>query len=91
MYLHIGNGVNVRLRDIIGIFDLDTATISAVTKKYVNANEREGNIEYGDPDLPRAFVLHEEGCAENKKYKIKLSRISAAGLRLRAEGNDIGE
>lgn len=91
MYLHVGNGVNVRLRDIIGIFDLDTATVSSVTKKYVNSNEKEGNIEYADSDLPRAFVLHEERGSDGKKYKIKLSRISAAGLKLRAEGNDIGE
>jgi hypothetical protein len=91
MYLHIGNGVNVRLRDVIGIFDLDTATVSAVTRKYVNTNEKEGNIEYKDTDLPRAFVLHEERDSETKKYKIKLSRISATGLKLRAEGNDIGE
>ena len=91
MYLHIGNGVNVRLKDVIGIFDLDTSTVSAVTKKYINTNEREGNIEYGDTDLPRAFVLHEDGCEEQRKYKIKLSRISATGLKLRAEGNDIGE
>ena len=89
MYLHVGNGVNVRLRDIIGIFDLDTATVSSVTKKYINGNEKEGNIEYGDTDLPRAFVLHEDRA--NKGYKIKLSRISATGLRLRAEGNDIVE
>ena len=89
MYLHIGNGVNVRLRDIIGIFDLDTATVSSVTKKYININEKDGKIEYKDTDLPRAFVLHED--RGDGKYKIKLSRISASGLRLRAEGNDIGE
>lgn len=89
MYLHVGNGVNVRLRDIIGIFDLDTATVSSVTKRYINENEKKGNIEYGDTDLPRAFVLHEDKASEG--YKIKLSRISATGLRLRAEGNDIAE
>ena len=91
MYLHIGNGVNVRLRDVIGIFDLDTATVSSVTKKYIGECEKKGVIEYKDTDLPRAFVLHEDRECENKKYKIKLSRISASGLKLRAEGNDIGE
>lgn len=91
MYLHIGNGVTLRKREIIGIFDLDTATVSAVTKKYINKNEREGNILYGDSDLPRAFVLHEEKSDSGKKYKIKLSRISASGLKQRAESNEIGE
>ena len=36
MYLHIGNGITVRKKSIIGIFDLDSSTVSAVTKKYIN-------------------------------------------------------
>ena len=37
-------------------------------------------VEYDDDDLPRSFVL----VKENKKYKIKLSRISSKGLLARA-------
>lgn len=91
MYLHIGNGITVRKKSIIGIFDLDSSTVSAVTKRYINKNEKEGNIIYGDSDLPRTFVLHEEGSGEEKKYKIKLSRISSQGLKIRAEGDDYNE
>lgn len=91
MYLHIGNGITVRKKSIIGIFDLDSSTVSAVTKKYINKNEKEGNIVYGDSDLPRTFVLHEELGKEEKKYKIKLSRISSQGLKIRAEGDDYNE
>ena len=91
MYLHIGNGITVRKKSIIGIFDLDSSTVSAVTKRYINKNEKEGNIIYGDSDLPRTFVLHEEGSGEEKKHKIKLSRISSQGLKIRAEGDDYNE
>jgi hypothetical protein len=91
MYLHIGNGITVRKKSIIGIFDLDSSTVSAVTKKYINKNEKEGNILYGDSDLPRTFVLHEEHSGDEKKYKIKLSRISSQGLKIRAEGDDYNE
>ena len=89
MYLHIGNGITIKKQTIIGIFDLDSATVSSVTKKYINKNEKEGNILYGDYDLPRAFVLHED--KKNKKYKIKLSRISSQGLKIRAESDDYNE
>lgn len=89
MYLHIGNGITIKKQTIIGIFDLDSATVSSVTKKYINKNEKEGNILYGDYDLPRAFVLHED--KEKKKYKIKLSRISSQGLKIRAESDDYNE
>ena len=40
MYLHIGNGVSIKDKDIIGIFDLDTATISRISKKFINENEK---------------------------------------------------
>ena len=91
MYLHIGNGVTVRKKDIIGIFDLDSSTVSAVTKKYINKNEREGNILYGDSDLPRTFILHEKKTGEKTVYKINLSRISSQGLKIRAESDDYNE
>ena len=91
MYLHIGNGITVRKKDIIGIFDLDSSTVSAVTKKYINKNEREGNILYGDSDLPRTFILHEKKQGEKSVYKINLSRISSQGLKIRAEADDYNE
>jgi hypothetical protein len=82
MYLHIGNGVSVKEKDIIGIFDLDTSTVSKVTKKFVNKMSRNGDLEYTDSDLPRSFVF----CSEGKKFKVKLSRISSLGLRQRIDG-----
>ena len=79
MYLHIGNGVSVKEKNIIGIFDLDTATVSKITKKYISENEKKGKVEYTDFDLPRSFVL----CEEKECYKIRLSRISTPGLNQR--------
>ncbi|MBQ8322100.1 MAG: DUF370 domain-containing protein [Clostridia bacterium] len=83
MFLHIGNGKSVLKKNIIGIFDLDSATISKIGKDFINKKEREGLLEYDDFDLPRSFVLVEE----NKKIKVKLSRISSAGLKIRMDEN----
>ena len=79
MYLHIGGGATVRKKDVIGIFDLDSATVSKVTRKFISKNQRNGNISYNDEDLPRAFVLFED----KGNYKIRLSRISPTGLNKR--------
>lgn len=79
MYLHIGNGKSIRKDKIIGIFDLDTSTVSKITKEFINKNDRMGRLEYTDSDLPRAFILHED----EKGYSIKLSRISTQGLKIR--------
>ena len=81
MYLHIGNGESIRSEDIIGIFDLDTATVSKTTKKYISKKEKEGKVEYLDYDLPRAFII----CKKGNDERIKLSRISTTGLRQRIE------
>ena len=83
MYLHVGKGKTLKDKEIIGIFDLDTATVSSVSKNFINRKEKEGLTEYADFDLPRSFIL----CKGKKgKEKIVLSRISTIGLKERAEG-----
>lgn len=81
MYLHIGNGESVRDKDVIGVFDLDTATVSKITKKFINEKQRAGRVEYTDTDLPRSFVV----IGNKTDSHIKLSRISTVGLKQRAE------
>ena len=82
MYLHIGNGKSIRKNKIIGIFDLDTATVSQITKKYINRMQKEERLDYDAEDLPRSFVLYEGLWGQ----RVLLSRISTQGLKLRATG-----
>ena len=82
MFLHIGNKKSVKKRDIIGIFDLDTATVSEKTKEFLNKKEKERLTEYADFDLPRSFILCKD---RDKRFKVVFSRISTVGLKDRAE------
>ena len=87
MYLHVGNGISVRDEDIIGIFDLDTATVSRITKDFINKKQRAGLVKYNDTDLPRAFLLIDRQGKDKRRKKaeqIILSRISTMGLELRS-------
>ena len=77
MYLHVGNNKNIRIKDIIGIFDADTATISAVTKKYLSSAEREHLVLSAKDEIPKSFILYRE----NGKYMICFSQISPAALQ----------
>ncbi|MBQ8413622.1 MAG: DUF370 domain-containing protein [Clostridia bacterium] len=79
MYLHIGNKKSVKKKEIIGIFDLDTATVTKTGKDFINRLQRSGAVEYDDDDLPRSFVL----VVEDGKSKVRLSRISSKGLLAR--------
>ena len=81
MYLHIGNSESIKKSEIIGIFDLDTSTVSGITKKYIEKMQKNGRVEYNDTDLPRTFII----IKDKKSEKIKLSRISATSLIQRTE------
>ena len=82
MYLHIGKGKTLKDKDIIGIFDLDTSTVSEKTKEFLNKKEKERLTEYADFDLPRSFILCKD---RDKRFKVVFSRISTVGLKDRAE------
>ncbi len=81
MYLHIGNGEIVNHEDIIGIFDMDTATVSSLSRQFLSNAEQNKEIWYGDSDIPKSFIV----CAEEnkKEQKIVFSRISTSSLKLR--------
>ncbi len=81
MYLHIGNGESIKKKDIVGIFDLDTATVSPITKNYITEKEKQKKLSYIDSDLPRSFILIGR---KEPDSQVKLSRISTVGLLSRA-------
>jgi hypothetical protein len=77
MYLHVGNSKNIRTRDIIGIFDMDNATLnSVITKKYLSTAQKRGEVESAGDDLPKSFILYRS----KDGYKVCFSILSAASL-----------
>ena len=87
MYLHVGNNKNVRIRDIIGIFDADTATVSAITKKYLSDADHKRSVEFASEEIPKSFVLYRN--REKKGYAVCFSQLSTASLCGRI--NNFGE
>ena len=85
MYLHIGNNRNIREREIIGIFDADTATVSTTTRKFLSTAEKRGKVDFSTEELPKSFILYrDEG---RRDYKICFSQLSTASL-LGRSGNE---
>lgn len=82
MYLHVGNNQNIRIRNVIGIFDADSATVSAVTKKYLSAAEAEKSVYFASVELPKSFILYRN--AEGA-FRICFSQLSTASLVGRIE------
>ena len=44
MYLHLGMDKVITFDDIIGIFDLDTTTVSKISRNYINGAEKNGEV-----------------------------------------------
>lgn len=81
MYLHLGNDVLVKTEEVIGIFDLDTTTVSKKTRDYLNKAEKKKEVITVSYDLPKSFVI----CSKEKKnQRVYLSQLSTATLQKRS-------
>lgn len=85
MYLHLGKGTVVDTAGIIGIFDLDITSQSHITRKYLSAAEKAGEVINAAEDIPRSFVVYKD------KYKtaVYLSQIASATLLRRADSKTL--
>ena len=76
MFLHLGNNKTVRTKDIVAIFDADTATVSELTKKYLSAADKRHLVETAVEEIPKSFVLYRE----KDGYKICFSQLAPSVL-----------
>ena len=83
MYLHVGNNKNIRERDIIGIFDMDTSTVSQITRKYLSRAEKSDITVSAGEELPKSFVLYKKGDG----VEVCFSQLSTGSLLGRSSKN----
>ena len=83
MYIHLGQDTLVKKNDIIGIFDLDTATVSKRTRDYLSKAEKEGKVINVSTELPKSFIV----CRHSNETKIYISQISSTTLLKRSEAD----
>ena len=57
MYIHLGNKKNIREKDIIGIFDMDNATMSKVTQRFLNKAQKEKKLVSVVDEIPKSLIL----------------------------------
>ena len=81
MFLHVGNNKNIRQKNIIGIFDADTATVSVTTRRFLSAAEKQGKVESANEEIPKSFILYEK----KDGYEVCFSQISTTALLGRSE------
>lgn len=86
MYLHLGNSFVVRKADVLAVFDLDNSSSSHLTRAFLSAAEKRGEIvNAAGEELPKSFVV----CAENGAQTVYLSQLNASTLLRRSESRGL--
>lgn len=93
MYLHIGQDTVVRLQDIVGIFDIDTTSISTITRDYLKHAQQAGMVVNVTDELPKSFVVcHEKNRLEGTEVvTVYISQISSTTLLKRSMTNGFSD
>ncbi|MBR6510095.1 MAG: DUF370 domain-containing protein [Clostridia bacterium] len=82
MYIHLGQETVIKSSDVIGIFDLESTTISKNSRDYLTKAEKNGEVLTVSYELPKSFIV----CSEKKReQKVYISQISSTTLQKRAE------
>lgn len=81
MYIHLGRDYVLNDRDIIGIFDLETTTISPRGREFLNYAQKNGAVVSLSDELPQCYVLADGGLVD----EVYLSELSSAAMRRRAQ------
>lgn len=82
MYLHLGQDTVVRLNEVIGIFDMETSTISKYTRQFLADAEKGGRIVNVSEELPKSYVV----CVDKEGTEtVYISQISSSTLLKRTD------
>ena len=57
MYIHLGRDYVLNDRDIIGIFNLETTTITPRGREFLNYAQKNGAVVSLSDELPQSYVL----------------------------------
>lgn len=79
MYVHAGNNRLIRTRSIIGIFDMDTATIAHPTREYLKNAEKNGRMVNIKEEIPKSFIVTVDDENEDTVYISQISTQALAG------------
>lgn len=95
MYLHLGGDTVIRQEDIVGIFDLETSTISQTTRGFLAHVQKTGSVVNVSVDMPSSIdvTTSKEEIAsigipktfvlcrnKNKRETLYITQISSATL-----------
>ena len=83
-FLHLGKDTSIEIDKLVGIYDMDTGTVSKHTRDFLRVCERENRIvNVSSYELPKSFILYDF----DGEYSVYLSPLNAATLLGRMKEN----
>jgi hypothetical protein len=79
MYIYIGADYLVNEDEIVGVFDIETTTVSGITRDYLTAAQKSGRIRDVSSEIPKTFVV----CRSEDGFTVYLSQYSTATINRR--------
>ena len=76
MYLHLGRDTVVNTKDIISVLDLESTSISKISKEFLKIVEEEGFVRNVSDEIPRSVVI----CEEMGQSVVYITNISTKAL-----------
>lgn len=76
MYLHLGRDTVVNTKDIISVLDLESTSVSKISKEFLKIVEEEGFVRNVSDEIPRSVVI----CEEMGQSVVYITNISTKAL-----------
>jgi len=89
MYINAGNGEIIHTDRVIGIFDLETASLGKATREWLAAAEKAGKTRFQGTEIPLSIILVDEDTHRRAKKAdqtlLILSQLTPRKLAKRSE------
>ncbi len=89
MYLHLGQETVVDSKNIVGIYDMDTSTVSKWSRDFLTTAEKEGRVVNVSYELPKSFIVCKEIKDGIEKEIVYISPLSSQTLLRRTQSKQI--
>ena len=81
-YLNVGNNRSIPVSGIVGIFDIDSTTVSKNMRDWLRSCEREGVLISVANSLPKSVILYDDGVGRS----VWFSSFNVSVLKARMMG-----
>lgn len=85
VFLHIGNDVVVRSKDVIGVFDMDNTTISAKSRQFLSNSQKNDEVINICDDLPKSYIVTNH----LNKNNVYISSVSSQTIFKRSKSKSV--